>query len=88
MLSSLTGRSILWRGIHYHIGTAGRITLLGRALDRQQRREILAVNDQRLNREKAACAATRSHESAAASQTSASHDALRATEFASPRRVA
>lgn len=30
MLVSTVGRSITWRGIRYHIGTAGRITLLGR----------------------------------------------------------
>jgi hypothetical protein len=54
LLTSAVGRSITWRGIHYHIGPAGRITLLGRMLDMQQRREMLAANARRLEHEKVA----------------------------------
>jgi hypothetical protein len=42
MLSSAFGRSITWRGIRYHIGAAGRITLLGRTLSAEQRRVMIA----------------------------------------------
>jgi hypothetical protein len=42
MLSSAVGRSITWRGIRYHIGAAGRITLLGRTLTAEQRRTMIS----------------------------------------------
>jgi cellulose synthase/poly-beta-1,6-N-acetylglucosamine synthase-like glycosyltransferase len=54
MLTSAVGRSIMWRDIHYHIGPAGRITLLGRMPGKQQRREMLATNLQRRDHERAA----------------------------------
>jgi cellulose synthase/poly-beta-1,6-N-acetylglucosamine synthase-like glycosyltransferase len=54
ILMSAVGRSITWRGIHYHIGAAGRITMLGRVPDEQQRRILLEANDQRRDQEKAA----------------------------------
>jgi hypothetical protein len=40
MLASVFGRSITWKGICYHIGPAGRITVLGRALTVEQRRAM------------------------------------------------
>jgi len=42
MLTSAVGRTITWRGICYHIGPAGRITLLGRVLCAKQRRDLIA----------------------------------------------
>jgi hypothetical protein len=54
MAMSAVGRSITWRGIHYHIGAAGRITMLGRAPDAEQRRNMLAANARRREQEKAA----------------------------------
>lgn len=50
MLLSAVGRSITWRGIHYYIGHAGRITLLGRGFSEAQRREMLAANAVRRER--------------------------------------
>jgi cellulose synthase/poly-beta-1,6-N-acetylglucosamine synthase-like glycosyltransferase len=40
MLAAAVGRSIVWKGICYHIGPAGRITVLGRALTAEQRRAM------------------------------------------------
>lgn len=54
MFLSAIGRSIMWRGIHYHIGAAGRITLLGRVPNEQQHRQMLASNAWRAEREKLA----------------------------------
>lgn len=54
MLASAVGRSITWRGIRYHIGSAGRITLLGRVLDTEQRRDLIAEHARRLERNEAA----------------------------------
>ena len=42
MLASAVGRTITWRGVRYHIGPAGRITLLGRVPSAEQHRELLA----------------------------------------------
>ncbi len=36
MLASAIGNKIVWRGIHYHIGAAGRVTLLGRVPNREE----------------------------------------------------
>lgn len=41
MLASAVGRSIVWRGIHYHIGAAGRVTLLGRVPSKEQRGSLI-----------------------------------------------
>jgi hypothetical protein len=54
MLASALGRSIVWRGIGYHIGPAGRITLLGRAPNDEQQREIIAAHAARWERDAAA----------------------------------
>jgi hypothetical protein len=42
MLVSAVGRTITWRGVRYHIGPAGRITLLGRVPNDERRGELLA----------------------------------------------
>ena len=54
MLASAVGRSITWRGICYHIGPAGRITLLGRVLSAEERREMIAEQARQVDRDKAA----------------------------------
>jgi hypothetical protein len=54
MLSSTVGRTIAWRGIHYHIGAAGRITLLGRELSERQGRKLLLAHNRRVGRDRAA----------------------------------
>jgi ceramide glucosyltransferase len=51
MLASAIGRSITWRGICYHIGPAGRITLLGRRLDSEQRRKMIAEQTRQVRRD-------------------------------------
>lgn len=54
MLMSAVGRSIVWRGIHYHIGAAGRITLLGRMPNELERQMLTADNARRRHEEKTA----------------------------------
>jgi hypothetical protein len=89
MLMSAIGRSITWRGIHYHIGTAGRITLIGRIPDEQQRQEMLAANGRRRDRDKAArLAATSIGKTGAASQITSPYEREPSTALAKPRRVA
>jgi hypothetical protein len=58
MLSSAFGRSITWRGICYHIGAAGRITLLGRTLSAELRgamisRKLRFVKQNRIKKRRA-----------------------------------
>jgi hypothetical protein len=50
MLSSAFGRSIVWKGICYHIGAAGRITVLGRALGAEERRSMIAARARYIKR--------------------------------------
>lgn len=57
MLAAAVGRSITWRGICYHIGQAGRITLLGRVPTEVEQRTIQKSHHARRNREVAASAA-------------------------------
>lgn len=52
MLASAVGRSITWRGIHYHIGAAGRITLLGRVPSVEQRRTLSETQAHRAGQDK------------------------------------
>jgi hypothetical protein len=52
MLASAIGRTISWRGICYHIGPAGRITLLGRALTVEQRRALEATSSRWLGQKR------------------------------------
>jgi hypothetical protein len=54
MLVSSVGRSITWRGIRYHIGPAGRITLMGRALSVEQRRAMISINSARFGQKQRA----------------------------------
>jgi hypothetical protein len=54
MLASVAGRSITWRGLRYHIGPAGRITLLGRIPDKVERAAIRAAHFRRRHRNEAA----------------------------------
>jgi hypothetical protein len=74
MLMSAVGRSIMWRGIYYHIGPAGRVTLLGRVPDEQQRRSMLRANRKRIRREKAALIAASSDEGKATTDRGTSPD--------------
>lgn len=53
MLASLVGRAISWRGIRYHIGAAGRITLLGRVPSNQELAELLHVQASQSSHERA-----------------------------------
>lgn len=54
MLTSTVGRSIVWRGIHYHIGPAGRIALLGREPTKKQRKQMYDTQRARYKQDKAA----------------------------------
>jgi hypothetical protein len=44
----------VWRGIHYHIGPAGRIALLGREPTKKQRQQMYDVQRARHKQDKAA----------------------------------
>ena len=89
MLISAVGRSIIWRGMYYHIGRAGRVTLLGRVPDEHQRRAMLLANRERARRDKAARIAARSGEEvAAATQDSSTDDDAPNTALTKTRRVA
>lgn len=48
MLTSGVGRAITWRGVHYYIGGAGRVVLLGRAMNENQLQELAAGLEGRL----------------------------------------
>jgi hypothetical protein len=74
MLAATVGRSIVWRGIHYHIGPAGRITLLGFVPNPQQQCEMLAVQTARLDRDKAASRAAVLLEAATAGYAASERD--------------
>jgi len=52
MLSSAVGRSIVWRGIHYYIGPAGRIVLLGREPTKKQRQQMYEAQHARCKHDK------------------------------------
>ncbi len=89
LLMSAAGRSITWRGIHYHIGAAGRITLIGRIPDEQQRREMLAANHRRCEQEEAArLAAASVGKTGAARQVTLPCKGTQSTASAELRRVA
>jgi hypothetical protein len=60
MLMAAVGRSIIWRGIHYHIGAAGRITLLGRVPNDEQRRQMRTAYARRRDQKQAIGGATAS----------------------------
>ncbi|HEY3392058.1 MAG TPA: glycosyltransferase [Lacipirellulaceae bacterium] len=74
MLASGLGRTIVWRGIGYHMGPAGRITLLGRVPNTQQQREMLAVHRARLDRDQAAGNAANIRKSAATGGANSARD--------------
>jgi hypothetical protein len=74
MLAAAIGRSIVWRGIHYHIGPAGRITLLGRLPNAEQQCEMLAARTARLDREKAASRAAICREATAAGRIASARE--------------
>jgi len=77
MLSSAVGRSISWRGIQYHIGPAGRITLLGRVPSAEQRRGMIEELAQIASRKDICLATADDHDKAMASQTSPESSSLR-----------
>ena len=66
MLSSAVGRSISWRGIQYHIGPAGRITLLGRVPSAEQLRGMIEEQAQVITRETVSSTTVDDHDKATA----------------------
>jgi hypothetical protein len=88
MLAAAIGRSIVWRGIHYHLGPAGRITLLGRVPNTQQQREMLAVQSARLDRDKAASRAAAGRDAATAGHATLAHDRETKADFTNSKLVA
>jgi ceramide glucosyltransferase len=58
MLASAVGRTITWRGIQYHMGPAGRVTLLGRVPSLEHRREMTEEQVRKARRDKVARCAT------------------------------
>ncbi len=58
MLASVVGRSITWRGINYHIGAAGRVTLLGRVPNQEQFCEIIETQALRTSQDNSAVRVT------------------------------
>lgn len=53
MLASAIGKTIVWRGIHYHIGAAGRVTLLGRVPNRDEYSSMLWRQRRKTKKDKA-----------------------------------
>ncbi len=53
MIASAVGNKIVWRGIHYHIGAAGRVTLLGRVPNREEYGSMLWRQRRRTKKDKA-----------------------------------
>lgn len=53
MIASAVGNKIVWRGIHYHIGAAGRVTLLGRVPNREECGNMLWRQRRRTKKDKA-----------------------------------
>jgi cellulose synthase/poly-beta-1,6-N-acetylglucosamine synthase-like glycosyltransferase len=90
MLAAAIGRSITWRGICYHIGPAGRITLLGRVLSADQRHGMIAEQARQVVREEAAHRAASDAVKMATTQSSAGlpRDNEPPTSSALPKRAA
>lgn len=76
MLASAIGNKIVWRGIHYHIGAAGRVTLLGRVPNREECSSMLWRQRRRTKKDKAqyiALYGTPAERKRAAAERSARH---------------
>jgi hypothetical protein len=89
MLLSTFGRSMAWRGIYYHIGPAGRVTLLGRAPNLEQQCKVGSANVKRLIHEVAGYSASAfdcNREITA--QVGSKNEKEVTTESVMPRRVA
>jgi hypothetical protein len=54
MLAASAGRTLSWRGLYYHVGPAGRITVLGRTLSDGQYTELTIQQARRFHQEEAA----------------------------------
>jgi cellulose synthase/poly-beta-1,6-N-acetylglucosamine synthase-like glycosyltransferase len=89
MLTSTFGRSMVWRNIFYHIGPAGRITLLGRSPTVEQHRAMVSANAKRLAQKDAGnSAAAFDANGEIVRQVSSSIERTETTDLAKSRRVA
>lgn len=88
MLSSAVGRSIVWRGIHYHIGPAGHVSLLGREPTKKQRQQMYAAQRTRCHQDKAALEMAAETNAAAALNTALAPPASTLPDAPRPKRAA